>query len=104
MMTDTVVISLVGAAATVAVAIVNAVFAFLGNRRGKRNERHIVQAKDSIKALEVQTNGMQERLLKVTGESEHAKGVKQAEDEAERICRYKAADDSCRFPGVGKEE
>jgi 3'-phosphoadenosine 5'-phosphosulfate (PAPS) 3'-phosphatase len=104
MMTDSVVISLVGAAATVLVAVVNAVFAYLGARRGKRTERHVAEAKNSLETLKQQTNGMQERLLEVTAKAEHAKGVKQAEDEAAGICRYKAADDSCKFPGPGNTE
>ena len=96
-MTDSVTISMVGAVATVAVALLNAVFAFLSARQGKRNEQHIVQAKDALQTLEVRTNGMQEKLLLVTAQAEHAKGVKQAEDDATIVCRYKAADD--RFPG-----
>ncbi len=95
-LTDTVVISLIGAAATVAVSMVNAFFGYIGAVRGRRNEEHLLQTKESVAILVTQTNGIQERLLKVTGESERAKGVKEAEDAA--ACRYKAPDDSCKFP------
>jgi len=74
MMTDTVLISLVGAAATVVVSMVNAGFAFLSNRRGKRNEEHLVETKQAVMAVQNQTNGMSESLAKVTGQKEYARG------------------------------
>ncbi len=70
---DPVMISMVGAVATVLVSIVNAVLAFSSHERGKRNE-------NNLSALKEQTNGIQERLVKVTGESEFARGVKSETD------------------------
>ncbi len=49
------------------------------NRRGQRNEYHLVETKASVKQLAGQTNGIQAELLKVTGEAEFAKGLKQGE-------------------------
>lgn len=108
-LTDSVTISLVGAAATVLVSIINAVFSFLGNQRGKRNEDHLVATKEAVQTLQVQTNGMQENLLRVTGESERAKGnlaghaEAEAAMEAETVkCQYKAVDNTCNYPGPSK--
>ncbi len=79
-MTESVTISLIGAVATVAVSVINAVIAFGARRRGKRNETHLAETKRAVQSLAEQTNGMQEQLLKVTGESEFAKGVKAESD------------------------
>ena len=112
MLTDSVTISLVGAGSTVLVSIINAVFAFLGNRRSKRNEGHLVATKEAVETLKVQTDGIQDHLLRVTGESERAKGVLvgHAEADAEAAveaetakCQYKAADDKCNYPGPTME-
>src|ERR1035441_1337785 len=111
MLTDSVTISLVGAGATVLVSIINAVFAFLGNRRSKRNEGHLVATKEAVQTLQIQTDGMQENLLRVTGESERAKGnlaghaeaYAEAAVEAETLkCQYKADDNTCNYPGPSK--
>ncbi len=66
-------IALIGSATTVLVSLVNVGLALVNNQRGKRNEDHLVEIK-------TQTNGMQAELLKVTGESEYAKGVKSETD------------------------
>jgi hypothetical protein len=102
---------LVGAAATVLVSIINAVFAFVGNQRAKRNENHLVATKEAVETLKIQTNGMQDKLLQTTGEAERAKGVLvgHAEADAEAAveaetakCQYKAVDNTCNYPGPGK--
>jgi hypothetical protein len=72
-MSDPVVISMIGAGATVLISIINAAFLFMGHGRGKRNEKNISDLKE-------QTNGIQEKLVKVTGEAEYAKGVKSEVD------------------------
>ena len=90
------------------VSIINAVFAFIGNARSKRNETHLVATKEAVETLKVQTNGMQDKLLQTTGDAERAKGVLvgHAEAEADRVeanrCQYKAGDDTCKYPGSGK--
>ncbi len=73
MLSDTVVISLVGSIATVIVSLINAGLALLSHERGKRNEQ-------SLSTLKEQTNGIQDKLIKVTGEAEFAKGVKSEVD------------------------
>jgi hypothetical protein len=45
----------------------------MGHERGKRNEQNISDLKE-------QTNGIQAKLVKVTGEAEFAKGVKSEVD------------------------
>jgi hypothetical protein len=82
MLSDPVTISLVGACATVSASLINAVLSYLSNQRGKRNENHLIETKDSLHALKVQTDGLQEKLIRVVGESEHAKGVKEGEGTA----------------------
>ncbi len=72
-MSDTVVISLIGSAATVVVSLINAGLALMSHERGKRNEQ-------SLTSLKEQTNGIQEKLVKVTGEAEFARGVKSETD------------------------
>jgi hypothetical protein len=74
-MTDTVMISLIGAGATVALATVNGVFAIIGNARGSRNEQHLVETKEAVLQVQKQTDGLQDKLMKAVGETEHAKGV-----------------------------
>lgn len=71
-MSENVTISLIGACTTVVVSALNLGFSMASSKRGKRNEQHLA-------GLSVQTNGLQEKLLKVTGEAEFAKGVKHAE-------------------------
>ena len=78
-MTDTVLISLVGAAATVSLAIVNGVFAMMSNARGKRNEAHLVETKADVAAIKTQTDGMTDRIATLAGEKGvlegHAQGM-----------------------------
>ena len=75
-LTENITISLIGAIATVAVSVINAFISLSARRRGKRNETHIEETKQAVQSLTQQTNGMQEQLLKVTSESEYAKGLK----------------------------
>ncbi len=72
-MSDPIAISLIGALSTVVISLINAGFALLGHARGKRNEQN-------LSALKEQTNGIQEKLIRVTGEAEYAKGVKSEVD------------------------
>jgi hypothetical protein len=72
---DNVLIATIGAIATVMVSCVNAAFAWNANTRAKRNEQHLLDTKADVVKLVVQTDGMSERLCKITGESEHAKGM-----------------------------
>ena len=107
LVTDTVLISLIGACATVALAGVNGVFAIIANNRSKRNETqlglnsdHLVETKAAVLQVQTQTDGMSkdlakatgqreytrgqhegDALLKVTGEAEFAKGLKQGSEE-----------------------
>jgi hypothetical protein len=104
MLTDSVMISLVGAGATVIVSIVNAAFGYVTNQRGKRNEEHLLSTKSAVEVLRVQTNGISEKLLQVTGAAERAKGVlaghaEEKADVAAAGCQFKASDDSCKYPG-----
>ena len=81
-MTDTVLISLVGASATVLVSVVNATYALIGNARGIRNEGHLVENKAAIAAIRVQTDGMTDRIATLAGEKGvlegHAQGLADA--------------------------
>ena len=72
---DNVIIASIGAFATVLVSAVNAAFAWNANVRAKRNEQHLLDTKADVVKLIFQTDGMTEKLCKITGESEHAKGV-----------------------------
>lgn len=78
-LTDTVIISLVGAAATVIVSMVNAGFAWLGNARAKRNEGHLVETKEAVAMIQTQTNGMSDKIATLAGEKGvlegHAQGM-----------------------------
>ncbi len=75
-MSDTVVISLIGSVATIVISLINAGLAILNHDRGKRNE-------NTLTALKEQTNGIQEKLLKASGDIEFARGVKQETDRQE---------------------
>lgn len=77
-MTDAVAISLIGAAGSFAAALLG----LLNNVLGRRNARNIAETKVAMVTLEKQTNSMKDALVKVTGESEFAKGLKQGTDEA----------------------
>ena len=72
-MTDAVTISLISAfASTVA-----AVLGFLNNRMGQRNAAHIEETKAAVVTLEKNTNSIKDELVRVTGQAEFAKGLKQ---------------------------
>ena len=82
-MTDAVAIALISAVASVAAAGIG----LANNILGRENARHIAEAKDSISqtktaiiTLEKQTNSIKDALVKVTGESEYAKGLKDGTD------------------------
>ncbi len=72
-MSDPLAIAIVGSVTTVVVSVVNMVLAIQTRERGKRNEDHLISLKD-------QTDGLSEKLVKATGESEFARGLKQGED------------------------
>ena len=61
--------------------ILSAILGFLNNVLAQRAKEHAVQTTDKINELEKSTNGKLESLLKVTGESEHAKGVLEGKKE-----------------------
>lgn len=75
-MSDLVQVALISATPGILGLIVGLINNILQRRFEVRN--HL--ARESIKVLEYQTNGMQDKLLKLTGESEFAKGVKQETD------------------------
>ena len=74
LITDTVLISLIGACATVALAAVNGVFAVISNARGIRNEEHLMETKKAVLQVQTQTDGLSKDLAKVTGQKEYARG------------------------------
>jgi hypothetical protein len=71
-MSDPVIISLISGAFSFAAALL----AFLNNMVAQRNSRHIAQARDAIVTLEKNTNSIKDALVRVTAESEYAKGLK----------------------------
>lgn len=75
-MTDAVTISLIGAVASFATAVLTLVNTSLI----RRQERHLEEAKKSIAKVELHTNSLTEQLVKVTGEAEHAKGKKEGQE------------------------
>jgi hypothetical protein len=89
--------------ATVLVSIVNAVFGYVTNARGKRNEDHLLATKDAVETLK---DGISEKLLKVTGDAGRAQGIltghaeAKAEADADALkCQFKAPDSTCKYPG-----
>ena len=68
-MTDPVTIALISAISSVAAAALG----LANNIVGRKNSRNIA-------ALEKNTDGIKDALVKVTGESEYAKGLKAGED------------------------
>ena len=72
-MTDPVALALIGMIGSVALGIVNLVGTLL-------TRRDVSSAKKAIVTLERNTNSIKDALVKVTGESEFAKGLKQGED------------------------
>ena len=72
---DNVIIASIGALATVIVSGVNAAFAWSANSRSQRNEKHLLDTRADVGRLITQTDGITEKLCRVTGEAEHAKGV-----------------------------
>ncbi len=79
-MTEQVTISLIGACVTVVVSTINALLTLGVRRRGKRNEKSLTETKHAVQAIKDQTDGINDKLVKVTGESEFARGLKQGED------------------------
>ncbi len=62
-------------------ACISAVTGMLNSFAIARGNRHIVETKRSMDTLGQHTNSMADALLKVTGESEFAKGLKQGSEE-----------------------
>lgn len=75
-MTDPVMIALIGAASSCALAAIAAGVSIATLLIGRRNEAHIAAAKQAIVTLEHNTNSIKDALVKVTGEAEFAKGLK----------------------------
>lgn len=101
---DNVIIATIGAMATVLVSGVNAAFAWNANTRAKRNEQHLLDTRADVVKLIFQTDGMTEKLCKITGESEHAKGVLEGKTDIlegedgipEFVCKFDKTE-ACRF-------
>ncbi len=72
-------IALIGSLTTVVLATINGFFAYAANSRSKRNEGHIVETRNAVTDIKRQTDGINDQLLKVTGEAEFAKGLKEGE-------------------------
>ena len=79
-------------------ATVAAIIGMLNNALGRRNERklneqaqHIAESKSAIVLLEKNTNSIKDALVKVTAESEYAKGLKVGADAA-KAAESNAAD------------
>jgi hypothetical protein len=51
-----------------------AAIGLIGIMIGRKNERHLAETKEAINILEKNTNSIKDALIKVTGESEFAKG------------------------------
>lgn len=76
----------------VAVALISAIpgifaatIGFVNNVLGRRNARHLEAQKDAIVTLEKNTNSIKDALVKVTGESEFAKGLKRGQEESKSV-------------------
>lgn len=78
-LSDNVIIAGIGAIATILVSTINVVFSVIGSNRSKRNEQHLVDNKEQLKTLVTQTDGLTKELVRVTGQSERAKGVLEGE-------------------------
>ena len=77
-MTDLLKAALVGAAP----GIVASILGFVNNTLARRNMRHINEARASIVQLEKNTDGINAHLVKVTGQVEFARGVKEGKYQA----------------------
>ena len=101
---DNVIIASIGAIATVLVSAVNAAFAWNSNTRSKRNEQHLLDTKADVVRLITQTDGITEKLCKVTGEAEHAKGMLEGKKDIlegedgipDFVCKYDKPE-TCKF-------
>jgi hypothetical protein len=78
-MTSPELIAVIGATATVVVSMVNGFTTILTSARAKRNETHIMETKEAVIAIRANTDGINDRLIRVTGEAERAKGVLEGE-------------------------
>ena len=70
-----IIIAIITAGASFFASVVAAIGSVLNNILGRKNEVHIKETKDKMDALEENTNSKMDALLKLKGESEHAKGV-----------------------------
>jgi hypothetical protein len=77
-MSDLIAIALIAAVPS----SVSAVLSFLNNTLARRNERHISETRQAMQTLEKQTNSIKDALVKVTGEAEFAKGLKQGHEDS----------------------
>ncbi len=82
-MSDAVVISLIGAVGSFLAATLSLANNFLA----RRNEVNIRDTKQKMVTLERNTNSMKDALVKVTGESEFAKGKMEGRTEAHETMR-----------------
>ena len=84
-MSDAVLISLISAGASVMASIIG----LMNNALGRKNSQHLeaqgqkIEASNkAIQTLEKNTNSIKDELVKVTAESEFAKGLKQGQDQS----------------------
>ena len=75
---DPVAIALIGMIGTFLTAVLGLVTAYIS----RQNAKNIFSQKGTIESLEKNTNSMTDALVKVTGESEFAKGLKLGSDAA----------------------
>ncbi len=81
--TDTsVTIALIAAVASFAASTVAAFVGLANNYLARRNEVHMTETKDAVNVLKEQTDGIKDQLVKVTGEAEYAKGLKQGTEDS----------------------
>ena len=67
------ILTAIGLALTGVSSAINVVMTFM-------NGRHARQISRTVDAIQLQTNGLNDKLLQVTGDAEYAKGLKQGED------------------------
>jgi hypothetical protein len=77
-LSDPVAIALIGMLGTFLTALLSLVTAYLG----RQNSKSITAQKGTIEALEKNTNSIKDALVKATGESEFARGLKIGGDAA----------------------
>ncbi len=75
-MTDARFISIVTMCGAIAAPLIGVANGMLSHVREQRN----AASREKVEQLEKNTNGINKALLKVTGDAEFAKGVKQGED------------------------